>query len=149
MGGRLRFEERPGGGATAVLEIPYLPSSAAPPCDGPAEPNPTVLVVDDNQVNRLVLRRMLGGMGCTVELAENGAEALERLDGATFDLVLMDCEMPIPDGFGATAQARSRGDRTPIVAVTAYTSEAEFLAKRVVPSLLSAVVQRFTARAGP
>jgi CheY-like chemotaxis protein len=83
-----------------------------------------VLLVDDNPINRLIARQLLERLGLQIDLAEDGAEALEKLDATRFDLVLMDCLMPRLDGFAATAHWRelelSKGcTRTPIVAVTA------------------------------
>jgi PAS domain S-box-containing protein len=83
-----------------------------------------VLLVEDNQVNQMVAQRMLAGLGCTVGLAGNGLEALERLASERFDLVLMDCQMPEMDGYSATAELRRREKETgvahvPVVALTA------------------------------
>ena len=79
-----------------------------------------VLVADDNRVNREVARIMLQKLGCTVTTVENGLEAV-RAEGP-FDLILMDCQMPVVDGLEATRQIRLRegtGPRTPVVALTA------------------------------
>ncbi|MHA7817974.1 MAG: response regulator [Pseudohaliea sp.] len=83
-----------------------------------------VLVVEDNPVNQRVCRMMLESAGCRVRLAENGAEALERCEEGGIDLVLMDCQMPVMDGFTATEQLRERENaaglpRLPIIALTA------------------------------
>jgi len=65
-----------------------------------ASPEPAkLLVIDDNKVNRLVLSRNLELQGHVVETAENGAEGLSRLRAQAFDLVLLDIEMPVMDGF--------------------------------------------------
>lgn len=83
-----------------------------------------VLLVEDNPVNRQVAQRILGLLGLSVELAENGKEALEKLDASRFDLVLMDCQMPVMDGYTATRIRRSREaelrlERILIIAMTA------------------------------
>lgn len=83
-----------------------------------------VLLVEDNPVNRQVAQRILGLLGLSLDTAENGKEALEKLDAARFDLVLMDCQMPIMDGYTATRMRRSReaegrAGRVAIVAMTA------------------------------
>ena len=83
-----------------------------------------VLLVEDNPINRLIARRLLERLGLQIEFADDGAEALEKLEATRFDLVLMDCVMPRLDGFAATlrwrelelAQGRTR---TPVIAVTA------------------------------
>lgn len=81
-----------------------------------------VLVVDDSEINRIIAQHMLEDFGLTVAIAENGQEALDQLQKQTFDLILMDCEMPIMDGYEASRKIRSmqsRDERTPIVALTA------------------------------
>ena len=79
--------------------------------------------VDDNPMNRLVLRRQLEQLGCTVTEACDGQEAVDRLSSAqpSVDLVLMDCQMPRLSGVDATRQIRTRHDARalPIVALTA------------------------------
>ena len=82
----------------------------------------TVLVAEDHPVNRMIARLMLTELGHNVILAENGEEALTRLQEHSVDLVLMDCQMPVCDGFEATRELRRReagGPRTPVVALTA------------------------------
>ena len=89
-----------------------------------------VLVVEDNQVNQLVITGMLTKMGLGVQLVANGQEAVELLtvDERCFDLVLMDCEMPVLDGYQATSLIRQyerqrRLPRLPIIALTAHVLE--------------------------
>lgn len=83
-----------------------------------------VLIVEDNEVNRMIAREMLSSLGLAVAEAANGQQALEYLDGHNVDLVIMDCLMPVLDGY-QTARAirereqRSGGPRIPIVALTA------------------------------
>lgn len=81
-----------------------------------------VLVVEDHPVNREVAECMLATLGLDVVTACNGLEALDKLAAERFDVVLMDCQMPVMDGFSATAEWRRRepsGTRTPIIALTA------------------------------
>ncbi|MBI1248170.1 ammonium transporter [bacterium] len=86
----------------------------------------TILVVDDNEINRLVAEEILQAAGFEVELAENGRQAVQYVCQSKTDLVLMDCEMPEMDGFEATRKIRQLSHTTnpklkglPIVALTA------------------------------
>jgi two-component system, sensor histidine kinase and response regulator len=84
-----------------------------------------ILLVEDNPVNQRVALRLLQKLAADVTLANNGAEALERLAEGGIDAVLMDCQMPVMDGFTATARIREKerleghGKRLPIIALTA------------------------------
>jgi CheY-like chemotaxis protein len=83
-----------------------------------------VLLVEDEPLNRMLVGEMLTTLGLDAELAANGQEALEQLAQHTFDLVLMDCQMPVKDGLTATREwradeARRNAKRTPIAAITA------------------------------
>ncbi|WP_178129258.1 response regulator [Pseudomonas sp. PB120] len=80
-----------------------------------------VLLVEDNPVNQLVAKGMLGKLGCEVSVAGHGGEALDQLEQSDFDLVLMDCNMPVMDGYEASRQIRRSGrwPQLPIVALTA------------------------------
>jgi len=131
MEGELGVESEEGRGSTFwfVLRLPV--------CEPPVRPAetsavrrsassaraPRVLVAEDNRVNQRVLVRLLERLGCRVELAADGHEAVERVRSAAYDLVLMDCQMPVLDGFDATREIRALGGeaaRIPIVAVTAH-----------------------------
>ncbi|HWG10663.1 MAG TPA: ATP-binding protein [Rhodanobacteraceae bacterium] len=84
-----------------------------------------VLLVEDHPVNQQVARRLLERLGLKVDTAGNGAEALDKLDAQSFDLVLMDCQMPVLDGYSATRRLRERElrdavPRLPVVAMTAH-----------------------------
>ena len=95
------------------------PLATPPPAT--AKGRARILLVEDNPVNQLVAKGMLAKLGCQVELATQGVEALARLEEEAFDLVLMDCNMPVMDGYEATRRIRERGHwpGLPIVALTA------------------------------
>ncbi len=81
-----------------------------------------VLVVEDQALNREVAEGMLTALGLQVATANDGREALDMLAAQSFDVVLMDCQMPVMDGFSATAELRRRegtGSRMPVIALTA------------------------------
>ncbi|OYT21971.1 MAG: hybrid sensor histidine kinase/response regulator [Nitrospira sp. UW-LDO-01] len=95
------------------------------------EPKPTtlhgrILLAEDNPVNREVALEMLEILGCRVDMVENGWQAVEAVSKDHYDLVLMDCQMPVLDGFAATAQIRhserslGADRRVPIIALTAH-----------------------------
>ncbi|MGE4351748.1 MAG: response regulator, partial [Bdellovibrionales bacterium] len=86
-------------------------------------PNMRVLLVEDQEVNQLLMKTMLEKLRCNVSFAKHGLEAIHQIKNQTFDLVLMDCQMPEMDGFEATEHIRAYekgiGRHTPIVALTA------------------------------
>lgn len=88
---------------------------------GPLAHRARVLLVEDNPVNQLVAKGMLGKLGCEVIVAAHGGEALKLLEEQSFDMVLMDCNMPVMDGYEASRQIRRSGrwPDLPIVALTA------------------------------
>ncbi|MCP5152020.1 MAG: response regulator [Chromatiales bacterium] len=124
--------------ATATQTPPDRPRSPAPDLhededETPSAPEiPCVLVADDHPVNREVAREILRLAGLRVGIATDGSEAVDRVRHGDYDLVLMDCQMPVQDGLSATrelragdARRRRDGRRLPIVAVTANTLEGD------------------------
>ncbi len=135
-GGELGLESTIGSGTRAWVDLPFGPPQAQKRVaktdfSDKLEPNPDtpakrILLVDDEDTNQMVIRRMLEKMGYKVQVASGGREALQLFGALTFDLVLMDCLMPGMDGFETTKQLRKmeaqpRQTRTPIVALTALT----------------------------
>ncbi|MEW5719800.1 MAG: response regulator, partial [Chloroflexota bacterium] len=119
-----------------------------------------VLLVEDNVVNQQVAVFMLQARGYQVDVVGNGSEALDGLARASYDLVLMDCQMPEMDGFEATAQIRQRegsARHTPIIALTAHALRGEreqciavgmddYIAKPISPDVLYATLRRWLPR---
>ena len=123
----------------ALLGLTRANSSITPdldhrqtPADAPARINPlTVLLVEDTLVNREVAIGMLELLGHRVDVAENGQDAVDATAQRTYDIVLMDCQMPVMDGFAATGAIRKREQsvspkhRLPIIALTAHAVEGD------------------------
>jgi PAS domain S-box-containing protein len=121
--------------------------------------NARVLVVEDNAVNQKVAQGLLKKFGIQVDIAANGQEALNTLENLPFDLVLMDCQMPVMDGYEATQKIRLPeskvlNQRIPIVAMTANSMQGDrdkclsvgmddFISKPVNPSKLQEALKRW------
>ena len=87
-----------------------------------------VLLVEDYAVNQKVALRMLAKMGIDADCVENGEEAVSAHEKESYDLILMDCEMPVLNGFDAAGRIREReenGEHVPIIAMTAHHGDEE------------------------
>jgi PAS domain S-box-containing protein len=125
MGGTLSLRSEPGQGSCFSFEIALAPAAVqpavpSPPAMGLGQPL-HVLLVDDNAINLLLTSRLLERLGHRVETASSGAEALDRLTQARFDVVLMDVQMPGMDGLAATREIRIRPQwqDLPVIGLTA------------------------------
>jgi len=177
MGGDVTCRSIPGRGTTFEFTIAFRPTPRTPmprpslaeelAAAGEAAQTPMtrpgrVLVVEDNEVNALVVRGMLEQLGVNAELAVDGQKALARMGTTVYDLVLMDCQMPVLDGWEATRIWRARetrlrqNQRVPIVALTASAAAGErercleagmddYLSKPFTREALGELVDRYLA----
>ena len=171
MGGELGVDSRVGQGSTFWFELSLQPIDDTPI----AEPDPDqadgaglaarVLLAEDDAINQMVVEAMLGRLGCQVEVAPDGAAACDAAARGRYDLILMDCHMPVMDGFEATRrirehEAQRRAAHTPIVALTAdalagdrerclQAGMDDYMTKPVSTATLASVVERWTRRKTP
>ncbi|MFZ7092921.1 response regulator [Primorskyibacter sp. 2E233] len=133
LGGELGAESEPGDGSVFWLRLPLAPPAGRARLEDSAETNVkarqsaidplNVLIVEDNAVNRLILRRMLESDGHHVTEAFDGVEGVETAEAKAFDIILMDISMPGMDGLTATRNIRNGGGpnaKTPMIATTAH-----------------------------
>ena len=85
--------------------------------------NLNILVVEDNKINQMVTKKLLEKNGHSYQMAENGLEALQLVEQNTFDIILMDINMPVMNGIEASIKMRNLGIKTPIIALTASDKE--------------------------
>ena len=134
MGGSIEVESEPGTGSCFGFALtfecdnspdhPASTDSLLTGMDGETALQGTVLVVEDNDVNRMIAREMLSSFGISVVEADDGQHALDQLARHPVDLILMDCQMPVMDGYAASREIRNRerqagGAHIPILALTA------------------------------
>ena len=122
-----------------------------------------VLVVEDNLVNQRVSVAMLRRLGFEADLASNGEEGVSKWENGDYDAIIMDCQMPVLDGYSATAQIRTRernegsGRHMPIIALTAFalphdrqkcldSGMDDYLTKPVDCEILGIVLRKWVAR---
>jgi signal transduction histidine kinase/ActR/RegA family two-component response regulator len=175
MGGTIGVQSAEGAGSTfwftlpfeaAAVPAPPRPAPAAAPETAPGPENrPRLLVVEDNPLNQRLALRLLAKFGFEADVAENGALALEALARRSYGAVLMDCQMPVLDGYEATRLIR-QGNREnvdrqiPIIAMTANAMQGDreraleagmddYLTKPIDPAKLQAAVVRWAERPLP
>ncbi|SER53662.1 PAS domain S-box-containing protein [Tranquillimonas rosea] len=168
MEGEIEASSTPGAGSRFVVGVPLRRATAPDPATAPvpaadtAAPQPlSVLLVEDNEINRFVARGLLEAEGHTVTEAVDGADGVARADATRFDVILMDISMPVMDGQEAARRIRSGGGASagnPIVAVTAHAlpedvplfhkaGMAAYLSKPIERKALSALLREVTADA--
>ncbi|MEP6883460.1 MAG: response regulator [Gammaproteobacteria bacterium] len=144
----------------AQAAAPAISTMAAPSSSARGSA-PKILLVEDNPVNREVAVAMLENLGCVIDSAENGRVAVEASQSGTYDVVLMDCQMPTMDGLTATGKIREREQtsgaaRLPIIALTANAMEGDrerclaagmddFLSKPFTQQQLATLLRRWLA----
>ena len=157
LDGEIHVESKLGVGSRFTIRVPakaiavqHLPTVLASMSKG------RILVVDDDRLNRTLLKRMIVKRGFTVDLAEDGVEAVAKVQQNNYDLVFMDCEMPNMDGWEASRRIREGGRFPPIVAATAYVTPTDrqrchqagmddFLAKPLSVEMVNKQLQRWVA----
>ena len=128
MGGRIGVHSDPGKGSTFyfVISLPFATGNTAQSdclARTPDKLTGRILLAEDNAVNQLVACKILASLGVEVTVVENGKLALEKLKTETFDAVMLDCQMPVMDGYTAAREIRRMGGvsaRVPIIAMTAH-----------------------------
>jgi Amt family ammonium transporter len=150
--------------AAAAGGVPRPAARTARAADGPALNGARVLVAEDNDVNQIVTAALLERAGCVFEIVADGRAVVERARTGTFDLILMDCHMPVMDGFEATrsiraAEREAGAGRVPIVALTANAVKGDrdqclaagmddYLTKPIQMEKLVATLRRLLGREG-
>ena len=133
MGGDIAVKSTEGKGSTftVLLRLERTEKPVAVPVPEPAvlpDFGLRALVAEDNKFNQVVVRNLAKRIGISVDIAENGAEAVRMVGDGEYDLVLMDIRMPVMNGYEAAARIRARGDEIasiPILAVTAEATKAD------------------------
>ncbi len=130
MGGEVAVESEVGKGSTFTLrfEAPVGQIEVIKPPKRSRQLGDlglNVLVAEDNDVNQMIVQRMLLALGCESTCVSNGREAVDKVRSHDYDCVLMDCQMPVMDGYEAARCLRDFGEDLPVIALTAHVLPSE------------------------
>lgn len=133
QGGKIAFSSEAGKGSDFSFVIAYKPcdmkaeeASGTMPIDTSGYGRARILLVDDNHLNQFLMKKVIGSFGFDIEVAGNGEEGVALAGSNSFDLILMDIQMPSMDGYQATEVIRNKlRISTPIIALTAHAMEDE------------------------
>jgi CheY-like chemotaxis protein/HPt (histidine-containing phosphotransfer) domain-containing protein len=145
--------------ARSLAFEPAIANSAVATSGQTQPANLKILIAEDNLINQKVAIRQLNSLGYAADVVTNGEEALQQLAQVSYDIVLMDCQMPILDGYGATQRLRQQEGQQQHTIVIAMTASAmpedrdrcleagmdDFLSKPVLKEELMAMLERWTA----
>ncbi|MBW3509184.1 hybrid sensor histidine kinase/response regulator [Janthinobacterium sp. NKUCC06_STL] len=178
MGGEIACSSAPGAGSRFTVRIPSMAAQAPEPGTAPpsasestcapapaSAPGARILLVEDTALNRQLVCLQLSGRGYSIDTAENGALGLQALAAQPYDLVLMDCMMPVMDGYQACEALRAReaasgAPRLPVIALTAGVTDDDrqrcvaagmddYLSKPFTAAQLRDMVERWLTRQPP
>ena len=170
MGGSVTLLSEPGRGASFRCQLPFtrpverarVVVTQAPPARQRRESRPQrILVAEDNVTNQIVVKGMLDLSGYrNVTMVEDGQQVLDALARESFDAILMDCRMPVMDGYESASRLRAAGHKLPVIALTANVSEEQrqkclaagmddFLSKPMETEQLAQMLDRWTAPKKP
>ncbi len=119
LGGDIEITSPASGGSCFTVRVPMDASNIAVDEGKAKAVSGHALIVEDNQVNAKVLTALVKRIGLSSDLAENGEIAVQAVKDNAYDVIFMDLQMPVMDGFAATVKIRKNGNRCPIIAVTA------------------------------